>query len=336
MKQASRRPGKSGYVSYALVITTGAILTMLLISTYRRAATAQDVQTKVQLQIDYSEKEDSILRSVVAITPNRAIRAMQNNSNSSTAVSNPLRWQDIFTEALVLANARTSIDPALKTSLGITDLRTGNTGDSALGTPGMIFKAIAPETGYISVGMNRSLGTGFPPALTAANSTTTSRDPDYPIITSDKVYGGLAQSGVGLPVGTYPNFNLLTYPRINFGYAKPGDPFVAKRNWWAFSMDVGAQDAATTKLARPGRNFVLSLYEIPSQLAISAASFMSLGKYASGSAWQNVSIEGGVFGGKIAMDSTTPISAISGHRGVALPTNSTGDGLAMTRNPFAP
>ncbi len=359
MKTTQSRRGKPGIVSYVLVLSTGAILTLLMVYTYKRAVAAQALQSKVQLRSDYSEKEDAILRSIVAITPNRAIRAMQNGSNSTASISNPLRWQDIFTESLVLSNARTSIASDIQTSIksasGATTLTCGNAGDSSLTTTDSIFKAIAPETGYVSVGINRSLGTGFPPQLTTSTSNTTSRDPSYPIISDDKQYGTTAQSylnsaslngdgttGYGVSVDTYATgdsrrrFNRLKYPNINFGYAKPGDPFVAKRNWWAFSMDVASNDATMTQVARPSRDFVLSIYEIPSQLAISASSFMSLGQFASGDAWQNVSISGGVFGGKVNVEGTTSLPALSSRRGMTLSGNTTVGGQSFANNPFTP
>lgn len=336
MKTSISRPGKPGFVSYVVVLTTGLMLTLMAAYAYRRAITGQTVQNKVQLRSDYAEKEDAILRAIIAITPNRAIRAMQDGSNSSATVSDPLRWQNIFSEALDLANARTSIDNNLKNQLAIANLKTGNTGDSALATTDSIFKALNGETGYVSAGINRSLGTAFPPPLTTNNSTTTTRDPVYPIISGDKIYSSLAQSGVGLNVSTYPKLNLLTYPNINFGYAKPGDPIVAKRNWWAFSLDVAGNDAATTKLARPARDYVLSIYEIPSQLAISASSFMSLGQFANGDYWTNVTIDGGIFAGKAQVEANTALTALSSRRGMTLAGSSSVGGQSFANNPFTP
>ena len=330
------RPRRGGYVSFVLVLATGTILTLLTIYTYRRAIAAQAVQAQVQLRVDYSEKEAAILRSIVAIVPNRAIRAMQSDSNSNTTISNPLRWQDIFTESLALANARTSIPTNLAASLNLPNLRIANTGDSTLDTPSRIFAAIPPETGYVSAGINRSLGGGYPPPLTSNDSTTSTRDLIYPIISNSKVYGSLAQSGVGLPVSTYPNFNLLKYPQINFGYAHPGEDFVAKRNWWAFSVDLADHDDDKTFLAHTKRNYVLSIYEIPSQLAISASSFMSFGQYASGDAWQNVTIDGGVFAGKAVMEGNTSIDALASRRGVSLSSGSSIGGQTFSANPFTP
>jgi hypothetical protein len=334
MKTSPIRRWKAGYVSTLLVLATGSILTLLTVYAYRRSTLTMQTQAKVQLRVDYSEKEEAILRSIVAITPNRAMRAMFSNSNSSTTVSNPLRWQNIFTEALVLANARTSISPELVSSLNITGLNTGNSGDSALTNPNRIFTAIPNESGFVSPGINRSLGAGYPPPLTSGDSTTSSRDALYPIISASKTYGTLAQSGVGLPVGTYPNFNLLKYPQINFGYAKPGDNIVAKRNWWAFSVDVADHDDDKTFLARQKRDFVLSIYEIPSQLAISASSFMSLGEFSGGGAWQNVTISGGVFAGKAEVLGNTAIESLSSRRGMSLSSNTTLGGQSFTESPF--
>ena len=303
-----------------MVLSTGAILSLLTLYAYRSAMAAHGVTSQVQLRVDYSAKEEAILRSIVAITPNRAIRAMQSGSDVA-GTREPLSWQNIFTESLVLANAGTSISStlqtSLETSLSITNFKRANSGDSALATTSSIFAAIPTDTGYISAGINRSLGAGYPAKLTSNDATTTSRDVIYPII-SDYKYDALATSGSGPLFASRPKFNQLKYPKINFGYAKPGDNFVAKRNWWAFSVDVGGNDSIKTKLARSKRNFVLSIYEIPSQLSISASSFMSLGQYASGTAWQNVKIDGGVFAGKAEVLGNTPLATVASRRSMSL------------------
>jgi hypothetical protein len=349
MKIPTSRTGKPGYISYLLVLTTGTILTLLSIYTYRRAMNAHAVQSAIQLRTDYSEKEEAILRSIVAITPNRAIRAMQAGSNSNATSRDPLRWQNIFTEALANANASTSISSGLVQTLGLQNHRIANTGDSSLTQVNGIFGRLSDGAGYVSVGINRSLGAGFPPPLTTSNLTTIDRDPLYPIITSDKLYGDLAQTylnsttlngdgtvAYGLPVASYAKNNILKYPDINFGYSRPGQPFVAKQNWWGFSMNLAAQDAATTLVARPRRLFVLSLYEIPSQLAISADSFMALGQFASGEAWQNVTIDGGVFAGKALVEGSTTLSALASRRGMNLSGDSSIGGQSFAQSPFMP
>lgn len=341
MKLSPLKSAKSGYVSTLLVISTGAVLTLVTLAAYKQAFRAKELQSKVQLRVDYSEKEEAIVRSIVAIVPNRAIRAMQAGSNANTAVSNPLRWENIFTESLVMANARTSISAQLVTSLGAANLQVANSGDSAMDTPSRIFAAIPGETGYVSAGINRSLGTGYPLPLTSGDATTSARDALYPII-SDVKYDALATGNFGPQSALRSKFSLLKYPNINFGYAKPGENFVGKHNWWAFTADAAGHDIEKTKgydrtlLQRPKRQFVLSIYEIPSQLAISASSFMSLGQFASGSAWQNVTISGGIFAGKAEVTGTTALESVSSRRSMNLSADSTLGGQSFAGNPFTP
>lgn len=336
MKNPFRRKGRPGYVSYVLVLSTGGILTMMMLFAYRGATRSAQVQSGTQLRVDYAEKENAILRSIVAITPNRAIRSMKGGANSSSTQRNPLRWQNIFEEALVMANARTSVDADTLEKLDLSTAVRGNTGDSSLATLSRVFKAVGAESGFVSAGINRSLGADYPVPLSTTNTTVTTNDPIYPVIARSKVYGSLASGGVGLPVSSYPDFNLLTYPKINFGYAKPGDPFVAKRNWWAFTMDLADHDDSLTYLSTPRRTFVLSIYEIPSQLAISASSFMSLGTFESGQEWRSdkVSIQGGVFAGKAEVDGTTTLDALASRRGMTVGSSSTVGGQSFANNPF--
>jgi hypothetical protein len=334
MKPTKRSKARPGYVSLIAVLTMSMFMLTLMLFAYRRAIDAQAVQADIQNHADYREKEETILRSIVAITPNRAIRAMRSGSSATTTVSNPLRWQNIFTDALVQSNARQSIPTVLATQLAITNDFKGNSGDSPLATVSRIFKPVAANSGFASGGLNRDLGTGFPPALNSANAIT--NDDLFPIISSQKQYGALASGKVGLSTTVHKNFNILTYPKINFGYSKPGDPFVAKRNWWSFSMDLADHDDSITKLARFKRQFVLSIYEIPSQLPISASSFMALGTYANGESWGNVTIDGNIFAGKAVLEGNTAISGLATRRGSTISTNSTVGGTSFTGNPFTP
>ncbi len=335
MKTSNGNRRRRGFVSLVLVLSTSTVLLLLTVYAYKRAINAHSVQSRVQLRVDYAEKEEAILRGIVAITPNRAIRAMQQDSNLNAANRNPLRWQDIFSDSLDLANSRTSVSGDMINSLNIPDLKVANTGDSALLSTNRIFKAIGVETGYVSRGVNRSLGSGYPDPLTSNHTTTTNRDRLYPII-SDRKYDPAAPAGFGPQAFGQSKFGLLRYPDINFGYAQPGEDFVAKRNWWAFSLDVAGNDSASTQLARSSRNFVMSIYEIPSQLAISAASFMSLGTYGNtGELWQNVTIAGGMFVGKAEVTNGNQYSSLASRRGMTMANGTSIGGQTFAGNPFA-
>ena len=100
MQTITSRKTAPGYVSLAAVITISFFMLALMLFAYTRAINTHGVQADLQIQGDYREKEEAILRSIVAITPNRAIRAMQDGSDSTAAKRNPLRWEDIFSEAV--------------------------------------------------------------------------------------------------------------------------------------------------------------------------------------------------------------------------------------------
>lgn len=336
---------RRGFVSYVLVLTTGVVLTILMLSAYKRAASAQVVQKESQIRVDYAEKEDAVLRAMINIAPNRAIAAMKHNSANSGAARDSLRWQNIFSEALNQANARTSISAGLKTAMGVSGGITANVADSTLTDINSMFDAIEPEPGYMSSGVNRSLGAGFPIPLNSS-ADVASRDATYPIISGDKKYGALAQGKVLLPTDDplYPEyqvFNRIPYPDIRFGYTTPGAPFVAKRNWWAFSMQLGENDQLLKSFARNGgsegeRDFILSIYEIPSQLAISAEAFTSLGAHADGTPWKNFTSEGGIYSTRTEVTDGLQLGRLTARRGMTMTSDVKVDGQTMAENPFKP
>lgn len=326
-----------GFVSYVLVVTTCVIMTLLMIYAYRASIDAQAVQGEVQLYIDYSEKEETILRSIVAITPNRAIRAMQGGANENSAKRTPLRWESIFQESVVLANAHSSVDADILNAIEGTGHRVvANVGDLNLTNTARIFRAVDNPEGWITSGTDRNFGAGYPVALNTTHSSDRDRDVVYPIISRSKQYGDFATEQVGAAVMDYPQFNLIQYPEINFGYAQPGEPFVAKHNWWAFNLDLAGHDRAMTGAARNTREMILSIYEIPSQLAISTSAFVNFGEHASGESWQNAMIEGNVFAGRAQVADDMTLNSVSIRRGLQLGDRTTIGGKTFDDDPFAP
>ncbi len=334
MKTIPNKKHPRGYISMLAVVTISLLMLAMMVFAYKRAVNAQATLSDIQTQTDYREKEETILRSIVAIVPNRAIQAMQHGSDATQATRDAVSFQTIFEEAIEQSNARASISDELMQQISTSTLYRGNSGDSALTDKTKMFKPVATTTGTVNGGLNRDLGTKYPPALNFSG--TLSDDDLYPIISNFKKYGTLADGDVELPTSTYSDFNLIPYPQINFGYARPGELFLAKRNWWAFKMNLAANDDTVTKLSRYDRTFVLSIYEIPSQLPISAGSFMALGQYANGSAWQNVTISGPVFGSRLQVEGTMALDSLSSRRGFELSNNTTVGGQSFTGNPFTP
>ncbi|MBC8128550.1 MAG: hypothetical protein H8M99_15535, partial [Gloeobacteraceae cyanobacterium ES-bin-144] len=63
---------------------------------------------------------------------------------------------------------------------------------------------------------------------------------------------------------------------------------------------------------------------------------MSLGQYASGDAWQNVTIDGGIFAGKANVEGATSFASLSSRRGMTLSTGASIGGQSFTSSPFTP
>ncbi len=337
MNVGIRQRRSRGYVSYTLVLSAGLILTSMMFYSYRAAMAAHEVQTKVTMRVDYEQKTDAVLRAVVNIVPNRAMLAMQTGSNSSTTNSDPLRWQNIFMDAVTQANARTALSSTVVGGLNLGTVQTANTGDAPMTTISNMFDAIEPESGYVSPDVNRNLGSGFPIPLNCNDATTTTRNATWPIISTNKFYGTLASSLVGAPVATYPQYNLIKYPNIRFGYAQPGQNFVAKRNWWAFSMDLAENTTQFARMPIFERDFILSIYEVPSQLAISASAFTSLGQHASGETWKNANITGGVFSSRTRVDAPVAVQRLAGRRDLDMNSSATVNGESYgATNPLLP
>ncbi|MES2980793.1 MAG: hypothetical protein V4727_00640 [Verrucomicrobiota bacterium] len=334
MKTISNKSHPRGYVSLIAVFTLSIFMLAMMAFAYKRAINAQATLSDIQTQTDYREKEETILRSIVAIVPNHAIQAMQDGSDDSETTRDAVSFEAIFEDAIEQSNARASISEEFIDQMDEDTVFRGNSGDSALTDTTRIFKSALGNSGSVSGGLNRSFGSKYPPALNFSG--TLPDDDNFPIISNFKQYGALADGEVSLDVDTYKDFNLIPYPQIDFGYAQPGELFVAKRNWWAFKMNLSAHDDTITNLSRYDRTFVLSIYEIPSQLPISAGSFMALGQYADGSAWENVSISGNVFASRAVVEGETDLASLASRRGFELSGSTTIGGQTFNGSPFAP
>ncbi|NJM37301.1 MAG: hypothetical protein HC845_05200 [Akkermansiaceae bacterium] len=255
-----------------------------MLAAYRRSINSQTVQSQVQLRIDYAEKEDAILRAILADLPNSAIDAMQRQTALGAPGTDPASWQNIFTRAIAQANAGRSVN-ALDNPTGAT---IANTGDNIALNVNNTFSPITTLPGqYVNAGI-LGIGAGYPYPLTAVNPLI---ENDFPLLNNGKTYsvqtGAFGNSGPQLSTVLYPNFNQLIYPDVGFRYKNPGESFVGRRNWWAFSLNAAATDSARTGLARARRNFVFSIYEIPSQAPLSAMGMITIGNLR-----PTVSIEG--------------------------------------------
>lgn len=329
---SSRRRSRA-FIANAMVITIAMVIVTGIAFAFRQHARSLDVQAKTQVRIDYTQKEDALLRALLQVVPNKAIGAMQTGSAINGSSHS---WPAIFQEAIALANAETALDPGMLELLG-TGLFSANPGDGSLGAVSSFIAPVAGSGALVNPGDTREtgmllgpIGDKLPAPLHASQSNHHALDALYPIISQSKAHSQGWTKGLHLSPADYPLYNLLEYPDIRFGYARPGDLFVAKRNWWAFSITFGASGDG---IGVPGvkKNYVLSIYEIPSQLPMSAAGFMSVGQHGDGSAWSNAQIRGGVFADRLQTQGTVAVAdgLFSARSSLAFSSSTTVDGVTL-------
>lgn len=273
-------------------------------------------QARAQVKQDYSQKEDAILNALIHIVPNKAIGAMQRYSANNPTFYN---WETIFGEALDSANAERSISAEMINSLNLGTAVSANTGDTTFSSVSdVVLAPVRSQLGGTSLvnGGNwweynmlsdLKIGPRVPAALQLSYENYL-LDRQYPIISFDKTYVSWYSKGLGLSAADYPRYNLIQYPDVKFGYKRPGEYFVAKRNWWVFSLNFGSHNEALTGIPPVRKDYVLSIYEIPSQIPLSASTLLKVGKFADGTAWENVSLGGSVVAENLQTEGAVVVS----------------------------
>ena len=160
--------------------------------------------------------------------------------------------------------------------------------------------------------------------LSAANASTTPQE-----FFLGSQYTGLSAAVTKL--SSSKRWGQLIYPNIRFGYKQPGNSFIARRVWWRIPVLYQTAQLTQAGVARfPGAlaNYVLSVYEVPSQLPISGNANLQIGSDASGTAWGNtISIAGSVSGNQIVLSGGT-YSGVSSRKQVNVVNPATVGGVA--------
>lgn len=330
-----RKDGEKGYATLALVSSVSIVIFGAMIYTIMGSVRSLDGQARAQVKQDFRQKEDAILNALVHIVPNKAIGAMMQGSANNPGDYN---WDAIFREALTLAHAEQSVSPQIVNSLGLGAAISGNSGDMPFANVSDFVNAPV-GTGYRVNGGNwlesqmladPRIASRVPAALQLSQADHL-LDREYPIVSFGKSYTTSHTKGLGLSPNLYPRYNLIQYPDVRFGYKRPGELFVAKRNWWVFSLEFGSHNTATTGIPPVRRDYVLSIYEIPSQVPLSASALLNVGRFADGAEWENIQMEGGIVAERLRTEGTVAISngVVSARRSLDLAGQTLVDGTAL-------
>lgn len=333
---------RRGYATMAVVSSISLLILAMLGYNYLGSLRSIDFQARAQVKQDYSQKEDAILNALIHIVPNKAIGAMRQGSASNAA---NFTWDTIFREALNVANAEQSISPQLINSLNLSNAARGNSGDTTFTAISQVALApVATHDGtsnrvnggnwweYLMLGDAR-IGPRMPAALQLSYSDYL-LDKQYPIVSLSKTHVDWYTKGLGLSPNNYPLYNLIQYPDVKFGYKKPGEFFVAKRNWWVFSLHFGSHNQQRTGIPPVRKDYVLSIYEIPSQVPLSASSLLRVGQFADGTNWQNVTMDGALVADRLQTDGNVTVTngAVSARRGLNLVGQTVVDGKIIRKD----
>jgi len=296
-----------GFVSVLTVLSLGVGLLIIMMMMYQDTIQSQNDQKNNLLRNDYQQREEAFLSALTNIVPNRAMLCMMDQASGETN----LDWNMIFTDALTQSNSHQAISDDDKTALGLTTITgIGNTADLNSGTtftPASIIKSVFQTGALVSSGTN-SVGSSsldYPPLL-SCDTTLNSDDQTYPVISHGKTDGFNELWGV------------IPAPKLQFTY-QDNDVFIAKHNWWTFTVSFNDQNSDATGLTRVSKQYLVSLYEIPAQLAINSASFTNFGQHEGGSDWAGITTTGGIFAGGVkAKGSFTSSDGIASRQGIEL------------------
>ncbi|MDZ4288144.1 MAG: hypothetical protein U0984_09305, partial [Prosthecobacter sp.] len=308
------RRRQRGFAALPMVTALGLMMILSLVLIFNQTLMNRDQVAQTQLRSDYHQREDALMRAVVAVFPKKAIACMDAGFVSSTNHS----WSTIFSEAITLSSVSTTLSETVIHDLGLAAARDGDVGDQSAATVKSWITSLSGEADKVTPGTTSYADVfalpqfaGKVPPLLGASDALQAADALRPVVGTQKRYT-TQSSGLQADVTVYPIYNLIPYPNIRFGYAEPGQPFVAKRNWWAFTVNYGNRGASVAK------HYVLSLYEVPSQMPIEASTFAQIGKHQDGTAWNStaVTISGSIYGDRLDVTGTYGASRFNGRRSI--------------------
>src|SRR6266478_2087818 len=310
-------------IGFAIIVMVAAFLLS--------ASLAQDTERVAAAKVDIATREDALMRAILQQTATGVIPA-----NIGTGAG--LNWTPIMTNAVNRVAATSYVDPNEVSTLLTPGVIPANMGDPDDGSAALsIFQGYnnreVPLGGTIGVaslvGLSNSIAynpTVEPPELVwVANSNisaaTAATNPLQFLLGSQVSATGTPNTSPSGRWGTVP------FPNIRFGLMRPGDTMVARRVWWRIPVlyqtalqTIEAQTAGTNVTRYPGMlsNYILSIYEIPSQLPITGNANIQLGLNPDGSGWGNTSsttnqvqITGSIYGDAVQLNGGTYSGGIS-------------------------
>jgi hypothetical protein len=345
-----RKRSERGASLIMLVSIIGLAFIVTLAGFLVAASDSQDTARLASAKVDVATREDALMREILQQTATGLLPATGGITGA------PLLWTQIMTNAATDLDATSYVDPVQLAALqaagaiptNVTLANTGDTGGTLLGIFQGYNNTAVPFGGTSGLANVVPVynGTVQPPlmnwsaaaALSAATALTTPQE----------FFLGSQYTAVSAPsvtqLSSSNRWGQIVYPNVRFGYKQPSELFIARRVWWRIPLvyqttqqTVEDQTGATPVYRYPSApaNYVLSVYEIPSQLPISGNANLQIGDNANGTAWgSGVSIRGSIYASLIQLAGGTYTNNVSSRQGVNVLNPTTVDGTAYSNSNF--
>jgi hypothetical protein len=306
------------------------------------ASNGQNTARLASAKVDIATREDALMREILQ-------QAATGMLPGTDGVTGPiLTWTSIMTNAVNQLKATTYVDPAELAALpGLTGVIPDNMGDST-GTSLAIFQGYNQEVPY---GGTTPLANLDPLYNTASAKLPAPMNWSQNVLLSSGTAVTTPQEfflGSQYPAGVTASVTKLSssnrwgqiiYPSVRFGFKQPGNLFIARRVWWRipifFQTTQQNVQAAVSRYPGAQANYVLSVYEIPSQLPISGNANLQIGVNADNTAWGNaIQVAGSIYGNQIQLSSGTYNGGVSSRKQINILSSATVGGLAYANNLF--
>jgi hypothetical protein len=281
-----RQKSESGAALILTVSIIGLFFIVTVGSFLLASSLNQDSARLSSAKIDVSSREDTLMRAVLQ----QLALGMQPGASGSSST-----WTTIMTAAVNQVLATQYVDPAEITQIfGASAPTVVNTGDTG-GTSLAIFQGYQQEVPFGGTVGVANLVTSYdstvqPPELTwVANaniSAGAAATNPLPFFLGSQM--SAAGSAATSPAGRW---SVIPFPNINFGFMRAGDSMVARRVWWrvpavySTTQQTIENPANVYRYRAVAANYIVSIYEIPSQLPITGNANLQLGLFADGTSW---------------------------------------------------
>ena len=315
-------------IGLAFIVTVAAFLVA--------ASNGQDTARLATAKVDIATREDALMREILQQTAT----GMLPGTNGVTG--SILNWTTIMTNAANNLRAISYVDPAELAALpGLTGVIPDNMGDTA-GTLLGIFRGYNQEvpfggTSGLADVVSPYNATVQPPLMNWSGNATLSSA--TALTTPQEFFLGSQYTGLSAAVtklSVSNRWGQIIYPAIRFGYKQPGNQFVARRVWWRIpivyqtAQQTVEDQVGVNRYPSAPANYVLSVYEIPSQLPISGNANLQIGANTSGTAWgSGIKVTGSIYGDQIQLYGGT-YSGVSSRQHLNVVTPATVNGVAYS------